>query len=96
MNLTRKLGIASALTFIAIGSQAQTIETDYPFVGGTALAAERVIDTRDLPEVEPLLAQSNAEGPRVIANPQRTAVANEPARARAQVRFLQAPDVDPV
>ncbi|HLT27784.1 MAG TPA: hypothetical protein VK047_13965 [Zeimonas sp.] len=96
MNRIHPLGIAAALALAAIGSQAQTIETDYPLVGGTAIAAERVIDSRDLQPVEPALVQSNAEGPKVIAGQRDAQVSNEPVRTEAQVRFLRAPDVDPV
>lgn len=95
MNLIHKLGIASALTLAAIGSQAQTVETDYPFVGGTALAAERVIDSRHLTQVEPLLVQSNAEGPTVVTE-RASSVSSEQVRSQARVRLLLAPDVDPV
>ena len=96
MNRLHKLSIAAAVAFVAVGSQAQTIETDYPFVGGTALAAERVIDSRDLQPVEPVLVQSNAEGPKAIASQHDSNASSEQVRAQAQVRFLLAPDVDPV
>lgn len=96
MNPIHKLGIAAAVALVAVGSHAQTIETDYPFVGGSALAAERVIDSRDQQPVEPVLVQSNAEGPKVTANQRDAGGSNEQVRAKAQVRFLLAPDVDPV
>lgn len=96
MSQIHKFGIAAAITFAAVGSQAQTIETDYPLVGGTALAAEQSIDSREPRQVEPVLAQSNAEGPKLAASPSDADAADEPLRSEARVRFLLAPDVDPV
>lgn len=96
MNQIPKLGIAAAVAFAAVASQAQTIETDYPFVGGTALAAEQVIDSGELRQVEPLLVQSNAEGPKVAANQRDSNGTSESLRSDARVRILLAPDVDPV
>jgi hypothetical protein len=96
MTQIHKLGIAAALTFAAVGSQAQTIETDYPFVGGTALAAEQLVDARELRQVEPLLVQSNAQGPTVVASQRDSSASSDSLRSDARVRFLRAPDVDPV
>jgi len=96
MTQIHKFGIAAALTFAAVGSQAQTIETDYPFVGGTALAAEQSIDSRELRQVAPLLVQSNAEGPTVAASQRDSSVSGESLHSDARVRFLLAPNVDSV
>lgn len=96
MTRIRKFGLAAAAALAAVGSQAQTIETDYPFVGGTALAAEQVIDSRDLRQLEPLLVQSNAEGPKLAAIQRDSTLTSESLRSDARVRFLLAPDVDPV
>ncbi len=96
MTHIHKLGIAAALAFAALGTQAATIETDYPYVGGTALAAEQLIDSRELRQVEPLLVQSNAEGPQIATGPRDSSMNSEPLRSDVRVRFLLAPDVDPV
>lgn len=96
MTKIRKFGLAAAVALAAVGSQAQTIETDYPFVGGTALAAEQVIDSRELRQVEPLLVQSNAEGPKLAASQRDSNMTSESPRSEARVRILLAPDVDPV
>ncbi len=90
-----ELGIAvAALAFTALGAQAQTLETNYPVVGGTTLAA--AVDSRELQPAEPLLVQSNAEGPKTTASAGDTKVSSEQVRSQARVRFLLAPDVDPV
>ncbi|HEY0877204.1 MAG TPA: hypothetical protein VGE10_02020 [Zeimonas sp.] len=89
-----KFGIAAAVALVTVGVQAQTVETDYPFVGGTALAAERTIDSRDLQPAEPLLVQSNAEGPKFVVSERAQTSSSDAVRSRATVRFLQAPDVE--
>ena len=89
-----KFGIAAAVALVTVGAQAQTVETDYPIVGGTALAAERVIDSRDLQPTEPLLVQSNAEGPTLVTGEGVQTRSGDAVRSKATVRFLQAPDVE--
>lgn len=94
MKAIHKFGIAAAVALGAAGAEAQTVETVYPFVGGAALAAERVIDSRDLQPTEPLLVQSNAEGPKFVVSERAQTLSSDAVRSKATVRFLRAPDVD--
>ena len=94
MTQIHQIALAAAFGLAAVGAQAHTIETDYPLVGGPALVAERVIDSRDLQPAEPLLAQSHAEGPKFVGDARSAIVAGEASGSEPTVRFLQAPDVE--
>ncbi|MDT3678159.1 MAG: hypothetical protein ROZ64_04900 [Burkholderiaceae bacterium] len=55
-----------------------------------------MVDARDPQPAEPLLVQSNAQGPKAAASAGDANVSSEQVRSQARVRILLAPDVDPV
>ncbi len=84
MNATR-LAIAAAVSALAFGVQAQTIETDYP---AFAPAGPVVAEKSQAPEgtrerVEPVLVQSNHTGPEMNGN---ALGAQAESRTRAEVQ----------
>lgn len=83
MNAT-KLALAAAVSALAFGVQAQTIETDYPAVApaGPVVAAASQAPEGTRERVEPALVQSNHAGPEVNANADTQAI----PRTRAEVQ----------
>lgn len=84
MNVT-KLALAAAVSALAFGVQAQTIETDYPAVvaGGPVVSVEAQAPEGTRESNEPLLVQSNYAGPEV--NPGRVDSKASP-RTREEVQ----------
>jgi len=83
MNATR-LALAAAVSALAFGVQAQTIETDYPAVAsvGPVIAAQSQAAEGTRESVEPVLVQSNYAGPEA-----NVAAAGEvSSRSRAEVQ----------
>ncbi len=74
MTHIHKLGLAAALAFAALGTQAATIETDYPQavpagpVAATLAPSNAVTGVTTYSGGAPYLIQSNAEGPHVDPN----------------------------
>ncbi len=68
MNAT-KLALAAAVSALAFGVQAHTIETNYPAVAsvGPVVSAESQAREGTHERVEPVLVQSNYAGPEVSA-----------------------------
>ena len=63
MTRIAKFAIPAALAFAAFGVGAQTIETDYPVVGGSIAMSSS--GSQASSQSAPYLIQSNAEGVRV-------------------------------
>lgn len=79
-----KLAIAAAVSALAFGVQAQTIETDYPAVApaGPVVSAESQAPEGTRERIEPVLVQSNYAGPEVKA----AADVEVSLRSRAEVQ----------
>ena len=84
MNAT-KLALAAAVSALAFGVQAHTIETNYPAVAsvGPVVSAESQAREGTRERVEPVLVQSNYAGPEVSAAAADAAVS---PRSRAEVQ----------